>query len=58
MFVWKTRRIRESEEVEAGVTAAGRSSSGHLLDEAAARSGHCFDTCLARAKDCSRINMP
>lgn len=30
-YLFGTRRIRESEEVEAGVTAAGRSSSGHLL---------------------------
>lgn len=32
-----TRRIRESEEVEVGVAAAGGSSSGHLLDQATAR---------------------
>lgn len=34
--------------------APGRSSSGHLLDKAAARSGHCF----VMAKDGSDVKVP
>lgn len=40
------------------MTAPGRSSSRHLLDQAPARSAHCFDTSLAMAKDCSGVKVP
>lgn len=45
--------------VETLVIVPGRSSSGHLLDKAAARSGHCLDTSLGiPTRDGSEVKVP